>query len=131
MIGRPRACAAILREGTILMVLHVREDRSYWTLPGGGVEPGETNEQAAVRETLEECGLAVKIIRPLFERDYFSGREYIFLAEIIGDDEPSKDLDPEHPLEEQWIQDVGWRSLESMKDDIQISLILQTIDSHD
>jgi ADP-ribose pyrophosphatase YjhB (NUDIX family) len=32
-----------------------------WTLPGGFMEDGETVEQGAMRETVEECGTAVKI----------------------------------------------------------------------
>jgi 8-oxo-dGTP diphosphatase len=31
-----------------------------WSLPGGRVEPGETDEQAVVREVAEETGLAVR-----------------------------------------------------------------------
>ena len=32
-----------------------------WTLPGGGLEPGETAAEAAVREAWEECGAFVVV----------------------------------------------------------------------
>ena len=53
-----RACGCVLHKGLVLMTA-VRGSR--WTLPGGGIEPGETPEQAAVREVWEECGAHVVV----------------------------------------------------------------------
>jgi len=37
-------------------------DRGRWSLPGGRVETGETDEEATVREVLEETGLDVEVV---------------------------------------------------------------------
>jgi ADP-ribose pyrophosphatase YjhB (NUDIX family) len=44
----------------------VRDGRSYWLLPGGGVDYGETLAQALEREMMEECALTVRAGRLLF-----------------------------------------------------------------
>ncbi len=124
---RPRAATAILRDDHILMIRHIFEGRDFWTLPGGGLEPGETYEQAAIRETLEEAGLAVQIVRFLYERPYRAGQEQVFLAEIIGEQIPIPGIDPEIPLDNQWICEVRWHPLESMKDDRQVKLVIQAL----
>lgn len=41
------------------LVIVYSETKGYWTPPGGGVEPGETVEEAIVREVLEETNMRV------------------------------------------------------------------------
>lgn len=53
--------------GRVLLMLRGREpQRGRWSVPGGRVEPGETLEQAAAREALEETGLRVRIGQELW-----------------------------------------------------------------
>jgi 8-oxo-dGTP diphosphatase len=47
----------------LLMERGTEPFRGTWVLPGGLVDPGETVEQAVVREVLEELGLTVAVVR--------------------------------------------------------------------
>jgi 8-oxo-dGTP pyrophosphatase MutT (NUDIX family) len=58
--------------GRVLLARHVEGDR--WLLPGGGVEPGETPADAAVREAWEETGLLVRLTRLV---GVFGGPHYV------------------------------------------------------
>ncbi|MGN6749776.1 MAG: NUDIX hydrolase [Xanthobacteraceae bacterium] len=52
--------AAIFRDGRVLIVRRGRPPaRGLYTLPGGGVEVGETLADAVIREVREETGLAI------------------------------------------------------------------------
>ena len=59
METRVAAYGVIVRDGLLLMS-HWREG-ARWTLPGGGLEPGEDPADAAVREILEETGYEAAI----------------------------------------------------------------------
>ena len=51
--------ALIFSEGKILLAL--RRDIDWWNLPGGGMEVGETVDEALQREVYEETRLEVKV----------------------------------------------------------------------
>ena len=57
------AGAVVFSADRTRVLLVKREDFRIWTLPGGGVEPGESWEGAAIRETFEETGYRVAIDR--------------------------------------------------------------------
>ena len=66
--------------------------KGYWGLPGGRMDPGETIEQTIVRETKEETGLDVEIVRKIGEyvekgiKDDVDYEYYptCFLVKIVG-----------------------------------------------
>ncbi len=87
MTQRRRAAAVIVRDGRVLMVRE-REAHEVWTLPGGGIEPGETPSQAVVREVAEETGLTAVSARYLFEAPYPSGMTAVHAVEVADSGAP-------------------------------------------
>jgi len=56
-------CSAIIFDANQKVLLTQRTDNGRWCLPGGGMDPGESVEECCIRETLEETGLHVEVIR--------------------------------------------------------------------
>lgn len=99
---RIRAGIILLEENKLALIERHRQGRHYFAFPGGGVDEGETPEQAAVREAEEELGIQVKIVKLIAEVTFNLNTQYYFLAEWVGGEfgsgtgEEYGEYDPKH-----------------------------------
>lgn len=66
-----RCSCMLLEQGKVLCVKERLKERSFWTLPGGKLEFGESLESCIKREMLEETGLKVQVGELLYVCDRF------------------------------------------------------------
>lgn len=114
---RVAAYAVIVREDGRMLLPHWSEGgRDGWTLPGGGIDPGEHPEAAAVREVREETGYDVELdgilgvdsivvdaadrLRPENRDRSMQGIRIVYRAHVVGGE-----LRVE---EDESTDDVGW-----------------------
>lgn len=103
------AAGLILKDTKILLVKRVDSAvlfPSSWACPGGKAEPGETPEEAAIREVREETNLKFEP-KKLFTINYFENRKmYRFFGKWSG----------RIKLQEEEIADYNWFTYEEAKD---------------
>lgn len=118
-----QAVRVLLFDGAdrVLLVRFWDGDRSWWCTPGGGIEPGETDEEAARREIREELGSeSVKLGPCIWMRRHigvFRGRpfdqsERIYLGRVAA-------LEPRPTpmaLREHGPDDLRWWTLDELAD---------------
>ncbi|MFO7265034.1 MAG: NUDIX domain-containing protein [Bacillota bacterium] len=59
-VKQPRAAVVLVSDHGVALIRRVNESGEYYVFPGGGMEIGETPEEAAARETREELGVEVE-----------------------------------------------------------------------
>ncbi len=87
MAEKPRrASLIIIRDDRVLLARD--ETLDFWSLPGGRIEPGETDEAAATRELDEETGLELLSIEYLLEHESDVRHHRVFRI-TVNDAEPA------------------------------------------
>jgi 8-oxo-dGTP diphosphatase len=115
---RVRAGVVLIENGKVALIERHRAGKHYFVFPGGGVDAGETPEQAAIREMEEETGLRVAVQRKLAEIHFGLSEQVYFLVDRLdgtfgtGTGEEFTDSDPDDPTEGVYIP--IWMSLEEL-----------------
>lgn len=109
-----RAVRALLvdADGRILLVRYRRPvgDDTWWGTPGGGVDPGESDEQALARELREEIGLSeLELGEFPWAQQLFRQVNRTYLVRVHGH-EPSATID----LAAEGVVDVRWWTLDEL-----------------
>ena len=81
-----RARVVIVDRGRVALIKRVRAGHTYYLFPGGGVEEGETPEEAAVREAREELGVDVELGGVDFDEMFERVRFVYFRASVVSGD---------------------------------------------
>jgi len=100
--GRVEAAGGVVvrhgEHGVEVCVVH-RPRYGDWTLPKGKLDPGESFEEAALREVREETGLGCSLRRELDSTHYTDGKgraktvRYWLMEVEGGDFEPNDEVD--------------------------------------
>lgn len=81
---RIRSGAIVEIDGKIALIKRVRNNHEYYVFPGGGIEEGETPEEAAIREIKEELGIDIEIEKLLTTLTFNNRLQYYFIANYIS-----------------------------------------------
>ncbi len=72
------AVRAIVIQNEQILLSRYKDNKAYWhVIPGGGVENGETLEEAFARETYEECGMPLPFGEIKFIREIIADRHEV------------------------------------------------------
>lgn len=72
--------AIIIKNGKLAVMFRKRDERVYYTFPGGGQQENETLEECAVREVFEEFGIVIEIVREVYAYTDKISKQHFFLA---------------------------------------------------
>lgn len=129
-----RSGIILIHEEKLALIERYKKGRHYFAFPGGGVDEGETDEQAAIREAEEELGIRVKIVQKAATVLRTGRRDQVYFVVNWVDGEFGTGTGEEYtePYEENGTYNPLWMPLEDVmvKNVVPRGLAELTVRSH-
>lgn len=115
----------IIKKDNKYLLLQEKQPKAYmlWNFPAGRVDVGESLEETAIRETKEESGYDVELLKEIkiFHEKATSVVKHVFEAKIIGGE---LKFPEDEILDAQWFT---YEEIKNMRDKLRSEWILDTI----
>ncbi len=119
--------AIVIKDGRVLLVKRgIEPSKGLWAIPGGSVELGETLQEAAEREIMEETGLVIRAGKPIYTFDFIERddagriRFHFTIVDVIGDYVSGTPNADDDALEARWISPGELKELPVSKSTLKV-----------
>jgi 8-oxo-dGTP diphosphatase len=119
--------AVVIKDGKVLLVKRgVDPNKGLWAIPGGSLNLGETLQEGAEREILEETGITIKANEPVYSFDFFERdgdgrvRFHYVIIDMIADYISGEVQGADDALEARWVSSLELKDLQVSRNTIKI-----------
>ena len=119
--------AIVINDGKVLLVKRgIEPSKGLWAIPGGSAELGETLQETAEREIMEETGLVIRAGNPIYTFDFIERddagriRFHCAIVDVIADYVSGTPNAADDALEARWISPGELRELPVTNSTLQV-----------
>lgn len=110
-----RVRAVIIQDGKLLTIKRIKNNETYFVLPGGGVEKCEDEKSALIRECLEEVNVDVVVGHLIYGQEFNGNEELFYLCDIVSGVVERGNGDEYEKMSENNYYEPAWLSLNNIE----------------
>jgi 8-oxo-dGTP diphosphatase len=119
--------AVVIKDGKVLLVKRgIEPNKGFWAIPGGSLNLGETLQEGAEREIMEETGITIKARDPVYSFDFFERdgdgriRFHYVIVDMIADYVSGEVCAADDAMEAKWVSRVELNDMHVSRNTLKI-----------
>ena len=119
--------AVVMKDGKVLLVKRgIDPNKGLWAIPGGSLKLGETLQEGAEREIMEETGITIKAKDPVYSFDFFERdgdgrlRFHYVIVDMIADYVGGEAQGADDALEARWVSQGELKDMDVSRNTLKI-----------